>query len=143
MSASALARRDAHAHSRVLLVDDHGPMLAHVAGVVEKEFTVVGVVRDVETLMTDWRAARPDVIVLDVSLPRGSGFEAAIRLRTCGCDAAIVFLSVHEEPEVVRASWVAGGLGYVAKRDLAGELLPAIRSVLRGQRYTSAAVAGC
>jgi DNA-binding NarL/FixJ family response regulator len=54
-----------------------------------------------------------------------------------------VFLSVHEEPEVVRASWAAGGLGYVAKRDLAGELLPAIRSALRGQRYTSAAVAGC
>jgi DNA-binding NarL/FixJ family response regulator len=141
MGADAPTRRETR--SRVLVVDDHAPMLAHVAGIVEKEFTVVGVVQDVDALMTGWRAARPDVVVLDVSLLRGSGFEAAIRLRTCGCDAAIVFLSVHEEAEVVRASWVAGGLGYVAKRDLAAELLPAIRSALRGQRYTSAAVAAC
>ena len=66
----------------------------------------------------DWPAAQPDVVVIDVALTDGSGFDAAGRLRAAGCRAAIVFLSVHEEPEFVDAAWEAGGLGYVAKRDV-------------------------
>jgi DNA-binding NarL/FixJ family response regulator len=131
-------RRD---RARVLVVDDHDGVLEHTAWVLEREFTVVACLRDAESLMSEWAAARPDVVVLDVSLAAGSGFDAAIRLRAAGCDAAIVFLSVHEAREFVTAGWEAGASAYVAKRDVNRALVPAIRAALRGRRYVSAAIA--
>jgi DNA-binding NarL/FixJ family response regulator len=124
----------------VLVVDDHPLMLAYVSRVLEGEFIVAGTASNVDTVVLGWPSARPDVLVMDVTLGRGSGFDAATRLRSVGCGVPIVFLSVHETPEVVRAAWNAGGLGYVAKRDLGRELVPAIRAALRGERYISAAV---
>ena len=93
-----------------------------------------------ESLLARWPAAQPDVVVIDVSLTCCSGFDAAGRLRAAGCRAAIVFLSVYEEPEFVDAAWEAGGLGYVAKRDVGSALVPAVRAALRGRRYVSAAI---
>ena len=89
------------ARPRVLVVDDHGPMLEHAALTLEEEFTVVARLRDVESLLDGWQAAKPDVVVIDVALTTCSGFDAVGRLRAAGCRAAIVFLSVHEEPEFV------------------------------------------
>jgi DNA-binding NarL/FixJ family response regulator len=125
---------------RVLVVDDHAPMLQHAALTLQEEFTVVARLRDVESLLDKWPAAQPDVVVIDVSLSSCSGFDAVGRLRAAGCRAAIVFLSVHEEPEFVHAAWEAGGLGYVAKRDVGCGLVPAVRAALRGHRYVSAAI---
>jgi DNA-binding NarL/FixJ family response regulator len=124
----------------VLVVDDHQRMLEHVARVVREEFTVAALVGDVGSLMKAWRPARPDVVVMDVSLGDGNGFDAAGRLRDEGCCVPIVFLSVHETPEFVRAAWNAGGIGYVAKRDLGRALLPALQAALRGRRYLSPAI---
>jgi DNA-binding NarL/FixJ family response regulator len=129
-----------HQRPRVLVVDDHGPMLEHAALTLEEEFTVVARLRDVESLMDEWVAAEPDVVVMDVALTGCSGFDAVGRLRAAGCRAAVVFLSVHEEPEFVEAGWEAGGLGYVAKRDVGCALVPAVHAALRGQRYVSAAI---
>ena len=128
------------ARPRVLVVDDHAPMLEHAALTLQEEFTVVARLRDVESLMDSWSDAQPDVVVIDVSLSSCSGFDAAGRLRAAGCDAAIVFLSVHEEQEFVDAAWEAGGLGYVAKRDVGCGLVPAVRAALQGHRYVSAAI---
>jgi DNA-binding NarL/FixJ family response regulator len=123
-------------------VDDHAAMLALLTRLLEKEFTITGVVMDAESLMVAWRRARADVIVLDISLPGASGLQAAANLRAVGCPARIVFLSIDEAPEIVNAAWRVGGIGYVAKRDLAIDLIPAIRAALRGQRYVSAAING-
>ena len=125
---------------RVLVVDDSAPVLGQVSRLLEKDFTVAALALDVDSLMNQWEAARPDVIVLDISLLGVSGLEAAARLRRVGCEAPIVFLTVHETPEIVRAAWAAGGLGYVAKRDLGWDLVPAIKAALRGQRFVSAAI---
>ena len=125
------------ARPRVLIVDDHALMLEYAARTLEAEFVIAGRLRDVQSLMNQWPAAQPDVIVLDVSLTDGNGFEAAGRLRACGCRAPIVFLSVHEGPEFVRAAWEAGGIGYVAKRDLRSSLVAAVRAGLQGRRYVS------
>ena len=123
---------------RVLIVDDHALMLEYAARTLETEFIVAARLRDVRSLMNEWEAVQPDLIVLDVSLTDGNGFEVAGRLRACGCGAPIVFLSVHEGPEFVRAAWEAGGIGYVAKRDLRTGLVSAVRAGLRGRRYVSA-----
>jgi DNA-binding NarL/FixJ family response regulator len=125
----------------VIVVDDHPLVLEYVAAVLQKDFTVVALVRDTESLLAGWKNARADVIVLDVSLTVGTGFEAARRLRAAGCPAPIVFLSVHEEPEFVRAAWDAGATGYVAKRDLDCALAPALHDALLGRRYVSPAIA--
>jgi DNA-binding NarL/FixJ family response regulator len=101
---------------------------------------VAGVVCDAESLIHGWTAWRPDVIVLDISLPGLSGLDAAAQLRHEQCNAPIVFLSVHVDPEIVLAAWAAGGSAYVAKGDVGHDLLPAIHAVLGGRRFASAAI---
>jgi DNA-binding NarL/FixJ family response regulator len=131
------AKRDAR--PRVLVVDDSATILGTVARVLEEEFTVTALVLDATSVVEQWRATRPDVIVLDVA-PVSGGFEAAERLRSAGCDLPLVFLSAQEAPEIVRAVWEAGGLAVVARRDVTWDLVAAIRSVLRGRRYVSSAI---
>jgi DNA-binding NarL/FixJ family response regulator len=125
---------------RVLVVDDHALMLELAARALEEEFTVVALLRDVESLMEQWATARPDVVVLDVSLAVSSGFEAARRLRAAGCGAPIVFLSVHEDREFVREAWQVGAVAYVSKRDLVTSLVDAVHAALAGRRYVSSAI---
>ena len=125
---------------RVLVVDDYDGVLEHVGEVLRDHFIVVGV-HDLESLMRIWEGTHPDVVVLDVALTVGTGFEAAARLRAAGCAAPIVFLSVHEESEFVVAGWAAGAIGYVAKRDLDRSLARALHAALRGRRYLSPALA--
>jgi DNA-binding NarL/FixJ family response regulator len=127
---------------RILIVDDHVPTLVRVARRLEGEFEVAARLSDAESLLREWEALAPDAIVLDVSLRGESGLAAAERLRLSGCEAPVVFLSVHEEPEIVRAAWAAGGSAYVAKRDLDSELVPAIWAALEGRRFVSSAVNG-
>lgn len=123
---------------RVLVVDNYGPALGHVARVLAEEFNVTGLVLDAASVVERWQATRPDVIVLD--LATGLGFEAAARLHNAQCDVPLVFLSSNESPEVVRAAWEAGGRGVVSRRDVTWDLVPGIRSVLRGRRYLSTAI---
>jgi DNA-binding NarL/FixJ family response regulator len=132
----------AHAvRARVLLVDDSPAVLTLVSHVLEPDFTVIGTLPDAESLVAAWPNARADVIVLDISLPGQTGLEVIGHLRAVGCHAHVVFLSVHEEPDIVSAAWAAGGTAYVAKRDLGSELVPAIRAALKGQRFISTAIA--
>jgi DNA-binding NarL/FixJ family response regulator len=79
-------------------------------------------------------------VVLDISLGEDTGFAAMSRVRLQACKAAVVFLSAHETSDLVRAAWMAGGLGYVAKRDLNSELVPAINAALRGEWYVSSSI---
>jgi DNA-binding NarL/FixJ family response regulator len=134
--------RDTRARPRAAVVEDHASMRTYIGKLLEKEYTVACVVADAESLLAAWTEARPDVIVLDISLPGLNGFEAARRLRAAGCRAPIVFCSVHQEPEYVLAAWQVGAVGYVVKHDINGELLSALRCALRGERYVSTAVAG-
>jgi DNA-binding NarL/FixJ family response regulator len=101
---------------------------------------VAGLVPDAESLIASWPLTNPDVVVLDISLPGCTGFEATARLRAAGCAAPVVFLSVHEAPDIVRAAWAAGGVAYVAKRDAGWDLVPAIHAALAGRRFVSAAL---
>ena len=74
------------------------------------------------------RALRPDVVVLDISMPGMSGLEVAGRLRRAGSTVPIVFLTIHDDEELVLATQAAGGIGYVVKTPAA------VGSGHRGQR---------
>jgi CheY-like chemotaxis protein len=122
---------------RILLADDQEEMLQTVNLILSDDFTVVGSVdnglRAVDLAMT----LRPDVLVLDISMPVVDGLEAARRLEELGSCARIIFLTVHVDCEFVEAALSAGALGYVLKPCLASELVPAIWTVLQGNIFVS------
>ena len=131
------ARIDREGRARVLIADDHRPMLDRIAALLGHEFSVVGAVRDGDELVAAAAQLRPDVIVLDISMPRVNGLEAAARIGASGTPPPIVCLTAHEEPDFMRAAWEAGALAYVTKIRLATDLLPAIRAALDGRRFVS------
>jgi DNA-binding NarL/FixJ family response regulator len=122
---------------RVLLADDNGAMLARVAAVLPPVCTVVGSVKDGRSALAAAEQLLPDVIVLDVSMPGLNGIEVAARLRELGSTAAVVFLSVHNEEELIQAAIEAGGLGYVVKTRLASDLGVAVREARAGRAFVS------
>ena len=82
---------------------------------------------------------KPDLILLDIGLPRLNGIEAARQIRQLSPSSKIVFLSLNKNLEVVRAALSTGALGYVHKTDARRELLPAVDAVLRGGNLSVAA----
>ena len=125
---------------RVVVVEDSALIQEFVEGLLAKEFTVAAVFVDAESCIDQWCGAAPDVIVLDITLPGLSGLDAASQLRQTGCGVPIVFCSVHEDDEIVHAALAAGALGYVAKRDIGTDLVPALRAVLSGRRFLSSVI---
>ena len=125
---------------RVLLADDHPAMLALTAEALASEYFVVGSVCDGRELLAETERLHPDVIVLDITMPRLDGIEAAYELRRSQRPARLVFLTVHEDADYARAALDAGGLGYVVKTRLASDLLPAIRVALADRLFISPTV---
>jgi DNA-binding NarL/FixJ family response regulator len=122
---------------RVLLADDHPAMLALTADALAGECLVVGRVGDGGELLAEAERLHPDVIVLDITMPRLDGIEAARQLRSSNQPARLVFLTVHEDADYARAVLDAGGLGYVVKSRLASDLLTAIRAALANRPFIS------
>jgi DNA-binding NarL/FixJ family response regulator len=99
---------------------------------------------DVVALVSDGRAAleatlkfQPDLVVLDISMPALSGIDVAHELAKQGSAAKIVFLTVHEDADILTACRAAGGLGYVIKGFMATDLIPAVNQALAGKSFTS------
>jgi DNA-binding NarL/FixJ family response regulator len=122
---------------RVLLADDHGPIIERVRSLLQSGFAVVGSVDNGRDLVSEAARLQPDVIVLDISMPVLTGIEAAQELREARSTAKLIFLTVHERVEFVRACLAEGALGYVVKSRLAVDLLPAIHEALAGRRFIS------
>jgi PAS domain S-box-containing protein len=111
---------------RVLLVDDNDAMLARAGEVLMPACVIAGKARSGKEALEAAEFLQPDVIVLDISMPDLTGFEVAAHLRQTGSTAAIVFLTVHDDDEYLRAAKAAGAVGYVVKSRLASDLLPAV-----------------
>src|SRR5262245_25924115 len=118
---------------RVLIADDHPHILARVSAILTDDYDIIAAVSNGMAAVQVATALRPDLIVLDVSMPIMTGFEAAARIGDDDWEPRIVFLTVHEDPEFVEAARDVGADGYVLKRAVATALLPAIRTVLAGQ----------
>lgn len=83
---------------------------------------------------------QPDLILLDISLPKLNGFEAARQIAKVAPQSKILFVSEHRSPDILEAALGTGAFGYVLKSDAGSELLPAVRAVLELRRYVSASV---
>jgi DNA-binding NarL/FixJ family response regulator len=126
--------------ARVILADDHLLVTQGIGKLLEGRFDLVGTVGDGRAAIEAARDLRPDVILLDVSMPLLNGIEAARQIRTLAPETKIVMLSMHADPMYVSESFRAGCSAYVLKRSAASELVFSIEEVLRGRHYLTPAV---
>ena len=125
---------------RVLLADDHAAFLAAAARILESEYDVVAAVADGRAVLDAAARLEPDILVLDISMPVLNGIEAARRLLAAGSGAKVVFVTVHEDPDSVRAALAAGAQGYVVKCRLVSDLPSALREALAGRSFVSPSI---
>jgi DNA-binding NarL/FixJ family response regulator len=125
-------------HPRLLLADDHLETAELLRGLLQPEFDVIAQVQDGYALINAVERLSPDVIVSDISMPGLDGITAAAQIVRRHPGARIVFVTVACDPLLMERGFEAGALGYVMKRAASDELLPAVRSALRGERHVSA-----
>jgi DNA-binding NarL/FixJ family response regulator len=124
--------------ARVLVADDHRPLRERVVTILASEFDVVAVLDNGTQVLDAAAQHRPDVLVIDLSMPGMSGLEATAALRRHGSLLPVVCLTAYDDPEMIKAALEAGALGYVTKTSLAADLVPAVHAVLQGRRFVSA-----
>jgi DNA-binding NarL/FixJ family response regulator len=123
--------------ARVILADDHPEVVEGLRALVESEFDVVGTVGDGNALIAAVEMLAPDVVVTDIAMPGLNGMTAAARILGSNPAVRVVFVTVHNQPELVEKGLAIGALGYVLKLRAGDDLVPAIHAVLRGQRHLS------
>ena len=119
---------------RVVIVDDHTLMTEALRKLLEPECEVVGMYDDPRAFLRDVAGLRPDVAVLDISMPTLNGLDAARELRRLLPSVRIIFLTMNEDPDVAAEAFRVGASAYLLKRSAAAELKAAVADVMN-QRY--------
>ena len=120
---------------RFLIADDHAIFAEALRGYLEKTYVIVGVVLDGRALMAQAMQLRPDVIIVDVSMPFLNGLEAARRIKLESPNIKFIFLTMQDDPNLAAAALELGAIGFVLKHSAGQELLQAIDHVLHGKCY--------
>jgi DNA-binding NarL/FixJ family response regulator len=120
---------------RLLLADDSPAILDMVVNMLKPNFVITGAFTDGELVLQKVSTLRPDVIVLDICMGNVSGFDVARRLKEIDCKAKLIFLSVHEDLDFVRAAMALGASGYVFKSAVNSDLIAAIQAVSQGHAF--------
>lgn len=128
---------------RVLLADDHAVMRDGLKALLEAapDIRVVGEAADGRTAVRRVSELKPDVVIMDISMPELNGIEAARLMRERYADTRVVVLSMHSNTEHVYRALEAGALGYMLKESAGTEVVAAVRSVHAGHRYLSPSLA--
>jgi DNA-binding NarL/FixJ family response regulator len=120
---------------RILLADDHTMLLDAFQRLLEPRCEIVGVAGDGRALIDLAASTRPDVIILDISMPGLNGMDACVQLRKKMPDTRLVFLTVNEDPDVAAEAISLGASGYLLKSSASAELFTAIELALAGKTY--------
>jgi len=120
---------------RLLMADDHTLVLEGISKLLENDFELLGTVEDGHALLRAAAQLRPDVILLDISMPLLNGIEACRELVKLMPKTRVIFLTMHRDVVYVEEAFRAGGAGYLLKRSAASELTSAIDTVMHGKRY--------
>lgn len=124
------------ARPKVVLADDHPSMLARASSVLEVDFEILAVVADGAAAVQAVVQLRPDVAVLDITMPVLNGLDVARRLRSLGIPVRILFLTIHGEPDYIAAAKELGA-SYVWKALMGSELVAAVTHTLAGGIWIS------
>ncbi len=124
---------------RVLLADDHTVLREGIRALLEDQpdMSVVGEAEDGRMAAHMAAELRPDVVLMDIAMPRLNGLEATRQIKRDHPEVAVLMLTMHDNEEYVRQVLAAGASGYVLKRAAASELVAAIRAVHRGEAVLS------
>ncbi|HEU4449025.1 MAG TPA: response regulator transcription factor [Gaiellaceae bacterium] len=127
---------------RVVIVDDHAVVRSGLRLLLESEkgLEVVGEAGDAREAVFETRAEKPDVVLLDVTMPGKSGIEAIPDLLKEAPETRILVLSMQDDPSYVREAFGAGAWGYVLKEAADAEVVEAIRQVAGGEHYVHPAL---
>jgi DNA-binding NarL/FixJ family response regulator len=125
------------AKPRLLLADDHELLVDGLRRLLEPDFEMVGTVADGREAVAAYEQLRPDALLLDIGMPGLNGIEATRQIKRSFPDARVIFVTMQTDRVYVQEAFRAGAAGYVVKQGAAGELIDAIRMVLRGRRYMS------
>jgi DNA-binding NarL/FixJ family response regulator len=129
---------------RILLADDHATVREGVKMIInaQADMQVVAEAADGRSAVAEAQALRPDVVVMDVSMPRLNGLKATEALKECCPDIKVLALTRHQDDGYLQQLLRAGASGYVLKQSRPAELLQAIRAIGAGGSYLDPAVAG-
>ncbi len=122
---------------RVLLADDHTLLLEAFEKLLEEECDVVGTVADGRALLDAAPKLRPDVIIMDISMPLLNGLDAARKLKHMMPRVKLIFLTVNKDPDIAAEAFRLGASGYLLKNSAASELIEAIQQVLKDKAYVT------
>ncbi len=127
----------------IVVADDHGIVREGLRRLLESEpgFKVCSEAADGHEVLEQVARSKPDVVVLDITMPRLGGLETLEKIRSLHKEAKVILLSVHNEPSFIQSAISLGVDGYVLKNGPAAEIVTAIREVMNGGKYFSPSVA--
>jgi len=121
----------------ILLADDHPQMLTNLCRLADKAGEVVGAVTDGRAVVEVSRRLRPDVVVLDLVMPKVGGLDAARAIRKELPDCRVIVCTIHWNGNIKEEAFAAGAVGFVRKQSAHSDLVPAIRAAVAGQTFVS------
>ena len=123
--------------TRVVLADDHPLVLARIEQLLTPEFDVVGTAADGQSAVETTTSLGPDILILDISMPVLSGIQAATRVAATDSRTHVIFLTIHEDADMLAQCMATKAIGYVIKSQMASDLVPAINAALAGHSFIS------
>jgi DNA-binding NarL/FixJ family response regulator len=136
---------DGRLFARVLVVDDSALWCRYVVNELRNDprWQIVGIVDEGLEAVQRANELQPDLVLLDIGLPRLSGIEAARLMQTLSPNSKILFVTAEDDAAMAKTALQAGGHGYIVKTDAGQELLAGAEAVLLGKRYVSRSLEGC
>jgi DNA-binding NarL/FixJ family response regulator len=128
--------------AKIILADDHRLLAEALGRILETDYELSAVVENGVELLDKVQSLKPDLVLVDISMPEMNGIEAARRIKQVAPATHIIFLSMHSDPHYVSEALRAGGHGYVLKRCAVSEIPKAISAVLGGMTYISPLISG-
>ncbi len=122
---------------RILIADDHAVLRAGMVALLhlEADMEVIGEAEDDKTIIAMALENKPDLILMDISMPEAGGIEATRRIKQLEPEMRILILTAHEDKSLMQEAIRAGAMGYILKRAVKSDLIAAIHTVHRGELY--------
>ncbi|MGA9572894.1 MAG: response regulator transcription factor [Lysobacterales bacterium] len=126
---------------RIFLADDQLLLVEAFRGLLESRYDVVGTASDGRQMLSMVSKLKPEVVILDISMPNLNGFDAGEKLKKLYPEIKLIFLTVNEDPDMITEAFRIGANGYLLKSSAASELFQAIDAVLGGGSYITPIIA--